>query len=125
MARIRSATGLGLVHFAVHITRDTQLKKTIGIYPALRTPWHHMLYNALSLTHLEMLLPETELDLLYSRLFAGLLNVSRCHIWTTEVDTNIGPAAPVKTCDIRLVENTFTHCNEQAIEVGTTKVGST
>lgn len=69
-----------------------------------------------------MLFPELELHLIHGSFFASFLDISRGNVGTAEVHADVRLHGPRQAGKIALVQYAFSHCYEQAIEVGTSEV---
>jgi len=74
--------------------------------------------------HLEMLLPELEVDLLARRHLARLLDIPSRRVGTAEVHSHVGPQRALETAHICPVNDAVAHAAEQASKVWTAEVGA-
>lgn len=71
-----------------------------------------------------MLLPKLEVDFLAPCLLARLLDVAGRNVGTAEVHADVGAERALETADVGPVDDAVAHAAEQAMEVGTSKVGA-
>jgi hypothetical protein len=74
--------------------------------------------------HLEMLLPELEVDLLALGLLTRIANIARRNTGSAEVHTDLGPERALQTVHVRAVQDAVAHATQQTREVGAAEVGA-
>jgi hypothetical protein len=78
---------------------------------------YHIQHN-----HLEMLLPELEVNLLASSLLTRLVNIPCCNIGSAKVHTDFCPKRALEAIHVGAIEDTIAHTTQQALEIRSAKI---